>query len=403
MAVEKRDVLVIGAGPVGMTAALALAKEGIQATIIEAEPQNRERAGSRAIYIHKATLELLEDVSTGLGFKLAEIGIVWPVKRTLYKGDNIYKRVYEPPKPNTLPAFSSLHQHEIEKALYAACLAAGVEFRWSESVSEAKTTETGITITTDQNEWHAQYAIAADGSRSVVRQSLNIKFEGPRTSDTFVVVDVKEDKNNPLPIERIFHYQHPLVDGRNVMYVPFAGGWRLDLQLLESDDKEYFGSEEGVREWLPKVFPASYAENITWISTYTFYQVVAETYTDGHARIVLAGEAAHLFAPFGARGLNSGVPDAIIAARGIVTALRTEDKTAAKEVVLAAANERLYAGQYNRECSNLALEHIQGTSEDIRLKREISAFLAPHIPALGKWLDEGPFGPRSGPTLSTKY
>lgn len=67
-----------------------------------------------------------------------------------------------------------------------------------------------------------------------------------------------------------------------------------------------------------------YADRITWISTYTFYQVVAETYTDQHNRVILAGEAAHLFAPFGARGLNSGVPDAIVAAKGIQKALEVE-------------------------------------------------------------------------------
>lgn len=149
---------------------------------------------------------------------------------------------------------------------------------------------------------------------------------------------------------------------------------------------------------------AKYADNITWVSSYTFYQAVAEQYTDEHKRVILAGEAAHLFAPFGARGLNSGVPDAIIGANGIVKALQAHSLEEANAAIEEAANERHQAGLWNRECSNLALEHIQGTKEDIRLKREISAFLAPHIPALGKWLDEGPFGPKSGPpALSTKY
>ena len=402
--INKREVLVIGAGPVGMTAALALRKQGIQATIIEADPEQRERAGSRAIYLHKETLKLLESISPGLGFELANIGVVWPVKKTLYRGEEVYKRVYEPPAPKTIPAFSSLHQHEIEKALYKACQAADVEFVWGEPVKNVSTSSEGVVVETEKGTWEAKYLLASDGAHSVVRKSVGINFEGPRTSDAFVVVDVKEDEDQPLPIERIFHYHHPDAGGRNVMYVPFAGGWRIDLQLFDEDDREYYGSEEGVREWLPKVIDPKYAEHITWISTYTFYQVVAESYTDENRRIILAGEAAHLFAPFGARGLNSGVPDAIIGVQGIANALNAQTREEANTAIEAAANERLKAGLYNRECSNLALEHIQGTNEEIRLKREISAFLAPHIPKLGKWLDEGPFGPRSGPpALSTKY
>ncbi|RHW37551.1 monooxygenase [Lysinibacillus yapensis] len=402
---NEREVLVIGAGPVGMTAALALQSKGIKATILEAEKEGRERAGSRAIYIHKATLQLLEGISPGLGMELANIGVVWPVKRSLYKGDEVYKRVYEPPKPNTLPAFSSLHQHEIEKAMYRRCLEAGVEFVWGEPVTNVSTNEEGATVETENGSWFAKYVIGADGARSVVRQSVGINFEGPRKSDAFIVVDVEEDRENPLPIERVFHYQHPDAGGRNVMHVPFAGGWRIDLQLFDEDDRNWYGSEEGVREWLPKVMDPKYADRITWISTYTFYQVVADKYTDENNRVILAGEAAHLFAPFGARGLNSGVPDATVAVDGIAKALKVEsDPEQRRAAIQAAADERLSAGLWNRECSNLALEHIQGTNEEIRLKREMAAFLAPHIPALGKWLDEGPFGPRSGPPkLSTKY
>lgn len=399
-----RDVIIVGAGPVGMTAALALRQQGIKATVIEAEPQNRERAGSRAIYIHRESLKLLEQISPGTGFAMAKRGIVWPVKKTYYRGELVYKRVYEPPAPNTIPAFTSLHQREIENVLFEACQAADVEFIWEEPVEKVITSEQGVTLKTKQRTWEAQYVLAADGAHSRVRQDVGIQFEGPRTSDTFAVVDVKEDENDPMPLERTFHYQHPDAGGRNVLFVPFAGGWRIDLQLFEEDDRAYFGSLEGVRKWLPKVLNPKYADLITWISTYTFYQVVAERYTDEHHRIILAGEAAHLFAPFGARGLNSGIADAIVGVRGIATALRSESRDQARKAIADAANERLSAGLYNRECSNLALEHIQGTSEEIKLRREISAFLAPYIPALGKWLDEGPFGPRSGPPhLSTKY
>lgn len=403
--VKRRPVLVVGAGPIGLTAALALRRFGLPATVIEAEPKDRLRPGSRAIYFHKATLKHLEDIYPGLGETFAKHGVVWPVKRTLFRGKEVYVKRYPSPDPKALPPFTSLPQVEAEKFLYNACLEAGVEFIWETPVREVHTDEEGVTMIAESGErWTCDYMIAADGARSTVRKSVGIEMEGPRTKDYFVVVDVKEDEADPLPLERVFHYQHPAVDGRNVLFVPFAGGWRIDLQLLDGDDPEQFGSVEGVKQWLPKVMPEKYADRITWVSTYRFFQVVAESLTDRHHRVLLAGEAAHLFAPFGARGMNSGVPDAIMAAKAIRAALDAANREEAKAAIAAAANERLIAARYNRDCAGIALEHIQGSAPAANMKREVAASLAPILPRLGKWLDEGPYGPRSGPPqLSTKY
>lgn len=69
-----------------------------------------------------------------------------------------------------------------------------------------------------------------------------------------------------------------------------------------------------------------------------------------------------------------------------------------------AAEERKIAAQYNRDCAGIALEHIQGNSPAMGMKREIAASLSSILPRLGRWLDEGPYGPKSGPPqLTTKY
>lgn len=402
--VIKRQVVVVGAGPIGLTAALALRHLGLPAAVIEAEPEDRLRPGSRAIFFHNATLKHLEEISPGAGFAFARGGIVWPVKRTLWRGKQVYFKKYGTPKPDVLPPFTSLPQVEAERILLQACVDAGVEFTWNTPIASVESDDSGVTLHAENGSvWRADYVVGADGARSSVRRAAGITMEGPRIQDTFVVVDVKEDPQHPLPLERVFHYQHPAMGGRNVLFVPFAGGWRVDLQLFEGDDVEEYGSEDGVRKWIPKVMDAKYADRISWVSTYQFLQVVARSFTDENRRIVLAGEAAHLFAPFGARGMNSGVPDAIMAAKGICAAIQAENAEQARKAIDEVAEERRAAACYNRDCAGIALHHIQGNKPGINLKRRMAAILAPHFTRFGRWLDEGPYGPRTGPSLKTKY
>ncbi len=400
----ERPVLVVGAGPVGMTVALALRHEGIPVTILEAEAESRQRPGSRAIFLHKTTLKWLEKISPTLGFTMASHGVVWPIKRTLFQGQEVYVKTYPTPDPNVLPPFTSLPQVEIEKYLYQACLDRGVEFVWSTRVHSLSISSREAEVTTDHGQsFSALYVVGADGAHSAVRHAAHIEMEGTRSANTFIVVDVVEDQENPLPLERVFHYEHPNVGGRNVLFVPFAGGWRIDLQLREADAVEDYMGMDGVRHWLPLVMDKKYADRITWVSTYQFLQVVAKSFTDGDHRILLVGEAAHLFAPFGARGFNSGVPDAVIAAQAIRRALDASSKADADHAIEDFAEQRRYAANYNRNAAGIALEHIQGASAGMRAKRYIGAALASTWHELGRWLDEGPYGPRSGPSATTKY
>src|SRR5262249_20468858 len=245
--------VVVGAGPAGLSAALALRARGRPVLVVEAEPDRRPRPGSRAIYIHRETLRLLEENQPGLGRAIGAAGLIWHTRRTYWQRREVFAHRYPPPAADTLPPFASLSQAEIECALLAACRAAGVAFVWDAPVTRIEATPDDVTIVSATGQvWTADYLIAADGARSAIRRTLGIPLKGSRSANAFVVVDVAEDPEHPLEAVRTFDYEHPAVGRRNVLLVPLAGGWRIDLQCHDDDDPAVFGTVVGVRQWLPR-------------------------------------------------------------------------------------------------------------------------------------------------------
>ncbi|MEV7736697.1 FAD-dependent oxidoreductase [Streptomyces sp. NPDC088921] len=377
-------VVVVGAGPVGLSAALALRARGREVVLLEAEPEDRERPGSRALFVHRETLALLDGMRPGLAAEITAYGQTWRTRRTLYRGREVYSRTY-PPKEGP-PPFTSLRQVDTERFLRGACERAGVEFVWDARVLDVRTTATGVRLSCgDGREWSCAYAVAADGARSAVRGALGIAMEGERGEGFHVVVDVAHTPGAEPEPERIFHYEHPGAGGRSVMRVPFTGGFQVDLQCRDDDPEEEFGTEEAVRRWLPAVVGEGYGERILWVSTYRFLRKVAASFTDPHRRVLLVGEAAHLFPPFGARGMNSGIADAAAAAEAI-----------ADGTVEAFADVRRSAALFNSAAAGAALDHLRPRRRIVRARQRAAATLAPMLPWCGAWLEHAPYGPRHG-------
>lgn len=394
-------VVVVGAGPVGLCMALALRSLDIPVRVLEAEPADRVRPGSRAIFVHRASLDLLDASSDGLGELLVQHGIRWHTKRTYWRGREVFARTYPPDAGRPAP-FTSLPQAQIDRHLLERCEAAAVEFAWDAPVTRIRVGAEGAEVCTrDGDTFDAGYVVGADGAGSAVRRLLGIAVRGSRSDNSFVIVDVAEDPDDPLPVERVFHYEHPAVEGRHVLLVPFAGGWRVDLQCWENDDLRAFAGVAAVRGWLPKVIDARYAERVSWVSDYRFQQAVADSFTDERRRVLLVGEAAHQFAPFGARGLNSGIADAVAAASAIRAAL--DRPGTARAAVDGFARSRREAAEHNRKAAGVALAHMQARGSLLGAWRRVAATAALLGMRAGAWLDSSPYGPRTGARGGSKY
>jgi len=396
-------VLVAGAGPVGMTAALALHARGIETTILEADPEDRDRSGSRAIYVHGSTLRTLERIHPGLGTDLVEEGLVWPTRQTLYKGTEAFNRTYDSPGGSgDIPHFTSVPQVVTEQYMLEALEDVGIDIHWESEVVSVESSTDGVSVeTADGREWETEYLIGADGGGSTVRKEIGANFEGDQSENAFIIADVEDeeiDDGHP-DLKRTFHYDAPEADGRNVLLVPFTGGWRLDIQCIDGDVPEELSSDERMQEFVRDIMGEEYTDKLKWVSTYHFLQVMADTFVDDHRRVLLAGEAAHLLAPFGARGMNSGVADADEAASAISVALNARTDAVARDEVELYAARREKAAEYNLSAAGQALEYLQGDDPVTVLRKEVAASMADQFETAGEWLDDAPYGPHGAPPI----
>lgn len=394
-------VLIAGAGPTGMTTALALHARGVEATILERDPADRDRSGSRAIYVHGSTLRTLERIHPGLGTDLVEEGLVWPTRRTLFRGEEVFSRTYDSPGGSgDIPHFTSVPQVVTERYMLEALEEAGIEIHWEAEVETVDASPDGVRVeTADGRTWEAEYLVGADGGGSQVRNEIGANFEGDQSENSFIIADVAEVEDDPLPLERVFHYDAPEADGRNVLLVPFTGGWRLDIQCFDDDDPEELTSDEGMREFVRDIMGERYEDNVEWVSTYKFLQVMADTFVDEHRRVLLAGEAAHLLAPFGARGMNSGIADADEAASAIAVAIDARTDAVARDEIELFAARREKAAEFNLDAAGQALEYLQGDDPVTVLRKEAAASMADYFESAGEWLDDAPYGPHGTPPI----
>ena len=239
--------------------------------------------------------------------EIAERGLQLERARTYLRDRELFCVEFETARPGALPAFVNLQQTHTERLLLDRVRERPeIELRWATTVRDIRQSEETVSLETDGGELEGSYAIACDGARSTVRKLLGIEFPGRSFEDRFLIADIRADL--PFPHERRFFFDPPSNRGRQVLIHPQPDGeLRIDWQVPAETDAEAERTSGRLDERIRALLGDQRYE-LAWLTSYRFHQRLAARFRQG--RVFLAGDAAHLFSPFGARGLNSGVEDA---------------------------------------------------------------------------------------------
>ena len=354
----RHEVVVVGAGPVGLAAAIDLAQRGVKVVLLD--DSDRIGEGSRGICYAKRTLEILDRL--GVGEKLVAQGVTWKLGKVYLKDELVYSFDLLPEDGHKMPAFINLQQYYLEKALVDRALELpNIDLRWRNRVTGIEQRNDGATLTIDTPDGpyrlDAGWVIAADGARSAIRDFLGLGFVGVTFEDKFLIADIRMKAD--FPTERRFWFDPPFHSGQSaLMHRQPDNVWRIDLQLGPDADAEAEQKPERVIPRLKKMLGDREFE-LEWVSIYRFNCRRLDRFV--HGRVVFLGDAAHQVSPFGARGANSGVQDAENLAWKLAAVLRGD------------ADERLIE-TYNAE-------RIQAAEENIGHSTRSTDFIAPHSSA----------------------
>lgn len=379
----RHPVVIVGAGPVGLTLALDLARRAVPVVLVD--DADRIGEGSRAICFAKRTLEIFDRL--GLAEAMVEKGVTWQ-KGKVFRGEaGLYEFDLLPEGGHKQPAFINLQQFYVEAALVEAVLAEPlVDLRWSNRLAGLANREDGValTIATPDGNYslRADWLIACDGARSPTRDMLGLEFRGEAFEDRFLIADVK--MKAPFPTERWFWFDPPFHSGQSALLHKQPDDiWRIDLQLGPDADPEHEKRPEIVRPRIERMLGhADFA--LEWVSVYRFQCRRLDRFL--HGRVIFAGDAAHQVSPFGARGANSGIQDVDNLGWKLALVLRGRSPASLLESY---DSERGAAADENILNSTRATDFIAPRSPGERLLREAALSLAPLAPFAQRFVNSG--------------
>jgi len=379
----RKPLIVIGAGPVGLAAAVDARLQGLEVLVLDDD--KTVSVGSRAVCYAKRSLEVLDRL--GVADPACELGVSWNIGRTFLEEDEVYQFNLVPDAGHKRPGMINLQQYHIEEMLIARALELGADIRWQHKVTAVTRHENHATLTVETPDGtfdiEADWLVVADGARSPIRRHLGLDIEGRVFQDRFLIADVimKAD----YPAERWFWFDPPFHPNQSVLLHKQSNNvWRIDFQLGWDADPEEEKKPEKVIPRLQAMLGDDRPFELEWVSIYTFQ---CRRMTDfRHGRVLFVGDAAHQVSPFGARGANSGFQDT----DDLMWKLALVMKGQAPDKLLDTyALDRQFAADENIMNSTRSTDFITPKSRTSKTFRNQVLALAKHFPFARKLVNSG--------------
>ena len=309
------DVAIVGAGPVGLTAALELARHGVSSVLVDDKDTLNE--GSRAICIARHSLEILQQL--GLSEQFVGKALGWTHGTSYYGTRPVYRLEMPHSSHERFYPMYNLQQQYVELYLAQAALKdPRIALRWQSRVTGIDLTGKGarLEVETPAGSYAlaARYVIAADGARSSVRRELGLPLKGDAYEGCYVIADIRMKSDHPT--ERRAYFNSPgNPDSTVLLHRQPDDIWRVDYQLIPGESEAEALKEENIRSRVGAILQVVGEQapwELEWWSLYKAYTLALDDYR--HGPVLFAGDAAHLVPIFGVRGLNSGLADAMNAA-----------------------------------------------------------------------------------------
>jgi 3-(3-hydroxy-phenyl)propionate hydroxylase len=368
-------VLIAGGGPVGLTLAALLARQGIASLVIEAD--EGYCSGSRAICMSRRSQEILG--WAGAADALVAKGLAWTGGRSYWRDTEVLHFQMPSEPSQRFAPMVNIQQFYVEEFVHRAIQAQPVlaDVRWSSRVETVRDSGEGVQVqvrTADGlHSVRCDYLVACDGGRSTVREQLGLQLEGTQYEGRYVIVDIVQKTQRP--VERLAWFDPPSSPGSTLlMHRQPDDVWRIDYQIRDDEDAAEAVKPENV---LPRV--QSHLTMIgehepwkpLWISIYNAKCLTLPDYR--HGRVFFAGDAAHLVPIFGVRGLNSGLDDAGNLAWKLACVLRGD---AQDRLLDSYSVERVHAARENIAYGAKSTEFMAPPNLAFKLLREATLRLA---------------------------